>query len=435
MTRLALTGTRLRDRRLLIGLRQADLARAVGVSPAYVNLIEHNRRKVGPDLLARLATVLGVETASLAEGAEGALFDVLREAAAAPEPGINPEVERVEEFAGRFPGWADLLAARQGQVMRLSRDLATMSERMDQDPFLSASLHEVLSVVTSVRATAAILAETADLDAQWQARFHQTIHQDSLRLTTAAAALVSYLDQQRAPDTALASPQEELERWLEGQGYHIAPLERPRAAPVEALIDRAVDLASLAAREMAADYLRAYHADALALPQGALATALAGLGPDPLALAQSLGVPLALVMRRLVCLAPGTCPQGLGLVACDASGTLTFRRPAPGFAMPRFGAACSLWPLYEALAQPLTPLRRVIETAGRGAGRRFVTYSWCDRLYPGGAAGPMVSRALMLVLPQDAPTARDGPVRVVGSSCRVCSKQGCAARREPSILS
>ena len=36
MARSALTGTRVRERRLRRGLKQADLARAVGVSPAYL---------------------------------------------------------------------------------------------------------------------------------------------------------------------------------------------------------------------------------------------------------------------------------------------------------------------------------------------------------------------------------------------------------------
>lgn len=73
MVRSALTGTRVRERRQRIGLKQADLARAVGVSPAYLNLIEHNRRRVGADLLVSLANALGVGEAALAEGADSAL--------------------------------------------------------------------------------------------------------------------------------------------------------------------------------------------------------------------------------------------------------------------------------------------------------------------------------------------------------------------------
>ncbi|MCB1843770.1 MAG: hypothetical protein KDI09_12470, partial [Halioglobus sp.] len=30
----------------------------------------------------------------------------------------------------------------------------------------------------------------------------------------------------------------------------------------------------------------------------------------------------------------------------DGSGTLTLRKPVAGFSLPRFGAACPLWPLY-----------------------------------------------------------------------------------------
>ena len=113
MARSALTGTRVRERRLLIGMKQAGLARAAGISPAYLNLIEHNRRRVGPELLSVLARALGVEETALAEGAESALFEGLREAAAAVtiEDGAA-EIGRIEEFVGRFPGWAALVSAQ-----------------------------------------------------------------------------------------------------------------------------------------------------------------------------------------------------------------------------------------------------------------------------------------------------------------------------------
>ncbi|MGL4310404.1 MAG: helix-turn-helix domain-containing protein, partial [Paracoccaceae bacterium] len=49
-----LTGTRIRERRLALARRQADVARAAGISAAYLNLIEHNRRPVGDHLVLRL---------------------------------------------------------------------------------------------------------------------------------------------------------------------------------------------------------------------------------------------------------------------------------------------------------------------------------------------------------------------------------------------
>lgn len=433
---LALTGTRVRERRLLLGMKQADLARAAGVSPAYLNLIEHNRRRVGPEVLERLATALGVDGPVLAEGAEGALFDILREATVgAPQQAAPPELTRIEEFASRFPGWAELLATRQGQVAHLTRTVESLSERMAQDPFLAASLHEVLSAITAVRSTSAILAETEDIDPDWRARFHRNIHQDSLRLTQAASGLVAWLDQSRVPEAGLATPQEELEAWLAARDWHLEEMEAQTPGEAARLITDATELASEAARSLAMAHLDRYRQDALALPLPLLRRALERVGHDPAALALTLGQPLALLMRRLATLPSGLWPDGAAFVTCDASGTLIFRRPSPAFPLPRFGAACALWPLYEALAQPFAPIRRLLETAGRGAGVRFTATAWAERDYPQGYEGTAVTRAFMLVIPtaSDA-SGRGAAARIVGSSCRICAVQDCAARREPSIL-
>ncbi len=45
-----------------LGLQQADLARTVGISAAYLNLIEHNRRRIGGKLLIDIGRALGVSS-------------------------------------------------------------------------------------------------------------------------------------------------------------------------------------------------------------------------------------------------------------------------------------------------------------------------------------------------------------------------------------
>ena len=77
-----LAGARVRERRLALGLRQADVARSVGISGSYLNLIEHDRRRVGGDVLHRLAAVLEVAPAALTGTGEAALVEELRAAAA-----------------------------------------------------------------------------------------------------------------------------------------------------------------------------------------------------------------------------------------------------------------------------------------------------------------------------------------------------------------
>ena len=39
-------GTRIRERRRSIGITQAELARRIGISASYLNLIEHNKRGI-----------------------------------------------------------------------------------------------------------------------------------------------------------------------------------------------------------------------------------------------------------------------------------------------------------------------------------------------------------------------------------------------------
>ena len=101
MTIERMTGTRIREKRMDIGLRQASLASAVGISPSYLNLIEHNRRRIGGKLLSDLARALGVDPSNLAGGADRDLLDQLHSAATLA--GDMAEIGRAEELAARFP--------------------------------------------------------------------------------------------------------------------------------------------------------------------------------------------------------------------------------------------------------------------------------------------------------------------------------------------
>ncbi|MBN2629574.1 MAG: helix-turn-helix domain-containing protein [Rhodobacteraceae bacterium] len=420
----SLSGSLIRERRLALGLRQGEVARQAGISASYLNLIEHNRRRVGPDVLDRLATVLGAEVASLSEGVGGALADDLR-AAAAASPSVQAELERIEDFAGRFPGWAAVLAAQHRRVGQLEQAVGALNDRLTHDPYLSASLHEVLSALSSVRSTAAILADTEDIDPDWRARFHRNLHEDSERLAVGAEALVAYLDGSDAAEEAgIASPQEVMEAWLADRGWHLAELEDGGLPGLQAEV---AGLASAAARSLAAAFLAQAAVEARALPLAHLAEEWEQ-DADPARIASLAGVSVLSVLRR-VALMP---ESRAGLVVCDASGTLLFRKPVEGFALPRFGATCPLWPLFSALARPMTPILACVETAGR-APRLFRTLAICEARLPQGFAGPQLREAAMLILPEVGPRPASS-VQPLGPSCRICPRSHCPARREPSIL-
>ncbi|MFY0634792.1 MAG: DUF2083 domain-containing protein [Vannielia sp.] len=445
MAKNVLTGSRIRARRADLGVKQSALAGRVGISPSYLNLIEHNRRRIGGKLLVALARALETEPMALSEGAEAALVDALREAALErPREGSaenaamsEAELERVEEFAGRFPGWAALLAETRARVLEAERSVEALSDRLSHDPQLSASLHEMLSSVTAIRSTAAILAETPDLEGDWLARFHRNINDDSARLAESAEGLVRYLDDGGGEEAGAGTPQEEVEAWLGRRGFHLAELEAGEAGESARLLEEARTSGALkggAAQSMAAARLALYRDDAAALPLAAFAEAAAAAGYDPSLLAAQFDVPLEAVLRRLASLPREGLPGEIGLVSCDGSGTLTFRKPVSGFPMPRFGAACALWPLYTALTRPTLGVRAVVEMAGRSP-RRFTAFAMCRPVADMGFGRPQVFEANMLLLDEGFGAAREaGEVLELGSSCRICPREACPARREPSII-
>lgn len=409
-----MTGARLRERRLELALRQADVAMAAGISASYLNLIEHDRRRPTGDVLARLSRTLDLDPGALELHGAAAMVEDLRSAAASAGGGA-PELDRAEDLVQRFPGWAGLLSLYHRRAEALERTVEALNDRMTHDPHLSAAVHEVLSAVASVRSTAAILAETEDLDLEWQARFHRNLDQDSARLAGGAQALIAWLDAgERSDAPGLVTPQEEVEAWLAARDWQ-----------AEAPIDPAA-FASDGARSLARDWQDGAQAEARAMPAEAFDRAVAAFGADPLRLAAQFAVPVPAVFRRLA-MRPGS---PAGLVICDGSGTLVFRKPAQGFPLPRFGSACPLWPLYAALGRPMQPVSALVETPGRG-GRRFRAMAFCQPRFPGGFGGPELREAVMLILPVD----EGGPALPLGSTCRVCPRADCAARREPSILS
>lgn len=427
MGRDVLTGSRIRERRQIAGLRQAELARQVGISASYINLIEHNRRRIGGKLLLNIARVLKVDPNLLSEGAEATLVSALR--AAAAETGVTPaELDRVEEFAGRFPGWAETLAQQHRRIETLEKAVETLSDRFNHDPHLGASLHELLSTATAIRSTAAILAETGDLTAEWRDRFHKNLNQDSARLAASSKELVSYLDANSQEEGQASVPQEEAEAFIAAHGGHFEALEDAAAEP-EILANAAPSLSTPAAKEIATAILRQYALDAAAIPLREMKSGLSIHGHAPLALMQHFDVSLSTILRRLAAMPPEIAGGPMGLVICDASGSIVFRKPVEGFALPRFGSSCPLWPLFAALSRPMTPIRRRVSQLGRDE----AVLECIAVAEPVGTPSfdrDPIYRATMLI----SPVRDDAEAMPVGVSCRICPSESCTARREPSIF-
>ncbi|MFG5383500.1 short-chain fatty acyl-CoA regulator family protein [Yoonia sp. R2-816] len=425
MSARRLTGSRIRERRLDQGVRQVSLAEAVGISPSYLNLIEHNRRRIAGKLLGDIARVLDVDPALLTEGAESNLLDQMR--AAAASFGETAEVARAEEFAARYPGWSGLIAAQARRIATLEERVQILSDRMAYDPQLAASLHDVISAVTAIRSTASILVGQEALDADWQGRFHRNIHDDSVRLASSSEALIAYLEAPQADAAGPATPIEQVEAYLAQQDHRFADLEA-NGADLEDIV-AAAELppsASKLLRTVGA----VYQADAAALPRPAFEEACARTGYDPVRIAGQFDVPFAAVLRRLSTLSAEDGHPPMGLAVCDATGTLTFLKSVPGFTIPRFGGGCPLWPIFGAFARPAQPVRAEVAMPGPVV-NRMLCYAVAEPVGVPQFDAPPALQSTMLVIP-DQPTS-DAAVLPVGVSCRICPRPDCASRREPAI--
>ncbi len=74
----------------------------------------------------------------------------------------------------------------------------------------------------------------------------------------------------------------------------------------------------------------------------------------------SVGDSLVLAARRITSLSrPGDAAPRAAFAVVNAAGATLQRRSLPDIALPRYGAACPLWSVYRALAEPGRTLRPV----------------------------------------------------------------------------
>ena len=414
------TGARIRDRRIDQAMRQADLAKAVGISPSYLNLIEHNKRRIAGTLLSDIAQALDIRPALLTEGAERAVLDQMRDAAAVT--GVDAEIGKIEDMAARYPGWANVIAAQAQDRAALWARTQELTDRMAHDPVLSTSLHAVISAVTSIRSTASILTSDETLDADWLQRFHRNIHEDARRLAESSQALMHFLDAPDATPNETLNPFVEVEAYMAAKGNDLSALQGD------------VDLEKLSVP--AQELLRNQMAQSLrldsAMPLDRFVPAAIDTGYDPDRLAQMFNVSLVDAMRQLARLPQDQDHPPIGLVECDASGAISYLKSTSNFTMSRAGLACPMWPLFTALGQPGRPVRRDIVMPDHAARPMRCTAIAEQTLGVGGDRPPVI-RATMIVLTE--PAVGDIDPLPIGPSCRICPRENCAARREPSALS
>ncbi len=459
----SIVGTRIRQRRRELGVTQASLAQRIGISPSYMNLIELNKRRIAGALLRRTAHALDLPLDDLDGVSEKRLVETLVGLAHHPSfRKLGVESERTNELIGRFPGWARALGALAQSEREASVRVQTLSDRLSNDPYLSETVHRMLTRIAAVRSTTEILTEYADIPEDQRDRFNHIVHEEIRTLSDVGEALVAYLDRTDHTDRVL-TPVDEVEALFNARGNRFTeideaarpltpvlsdphPVSRRQKARalaeehlgevINELTERESEIKTAAAVSRARRALLDYAVGAILMPMDAFAEEAANCGYDIELLAELFSAEVEAVCHRLTALPRAESVPRFGYFCANAAGIIIEMLGLEGLSVPRYAAACPLWVLFRAQQSPEAAIRqRVLFPSGE----RFVFVARARHTGPSGFGRPRHYVTDMVAMKEDDArhTVYDpGPsatVEEVGPSCRLCPRTTCAHRVEDPL--
>ncbi len=218
-------GFRIRNQRKSLAVSQANLARNVGISPSYLNLIEASKRDVGGALLQKIAKALELNIDKLTGESEQRLITDLGEAFADP---VMQGASITQEEASKMVMQSPNLATSFVQLYRAYIDTKTSNQvytnRLKADPLFSELLHQILSQVTAIRSSAEIIEGVADLSQEDRDRFLASIGRESKLMSEVAQTLIGHFDQTLQNKRSI-TPTKELDDYIIAEKNYFPILE------------------------------------------------------------------------------------------------------------------------------------------------------------------------------------------------------------------
>lgn len=218
-------GIQIRRKRTALSLSQAALARAVGISPSYLNLIENNKREVGGSLLIRIAERLNLDIDRLSGTAEQRTIQAVEELILDPVlSGLEFEPASIRDLVARHPEAAIAMTRLHRAYIDSIAGMEAYTNRLKSDPLLSQMLHQVLNRIAAMRSSAEILSSVPDLAETDRTRFVGTINREARDVTGIVKNLAAYFDQTVSRQKSV-SPLREVEDAIISANNHFPDLE------------------------------------------------------------------------------------------------------------------------------------------------------------------------------------------------------------------
>lgn len=436
-------GSRLRRLREEHGISQIELARQLGISPSYLNQLEHDTRPLTVPVLIRITEVFGVDTAYFAPHDTPRLVAELREAL--PARATLPDLT---ELAGKLPEVAEAVIDLYRRYRQTNDQLAEVVgdrelvpgrsphdqvsdffyRRQNYVPDLDEAA-EALATEIGIRRGEARSALTDRLADRHGVRI---VREETDAL---AGELHRYRPQSRTLhlSTSLRSGQEAIR-----MGAQIALLEY--ADVIDEIIEeeRIYDVQTQILMRVG---LANYFAAALILPYREFLEAAEARRYDIGLLTDHFVMGWESVCHRLSTLQrPRARGVPFSFVRVDRAGNMSKRQSATGFPFSRSGGTCPLWNVYEAFS---APGRVMTQVAAMPDGQRYLWIARTVTRHHGGYGQPgkvfaiglgcELRHAGRLVYSAGRDLQATGAATPIGPGCKTCERLTCPQRAAAPI--
>jgi predicted transcriptional regulator/transcriptional regulator with XRE-family HTH domain len=447
-------GARVRRLREDRGLRQAALARELGLSASYLNQIENDRRPLPMRVLRPLVELFGVAPSYFADAedlrrmeelrgatADG-LFGESRMSLAAARAAVRDAPDLVERFLALYGAYRALSDQNAMAEARLAAGGG--SELSPRPPYDEVRdwvqsrrnyFHEIDTVAEAMAEAAGIAPATRREDLE---RFLREAHR--VQVLDAKGLLgKGVLWQLDRRGGRLHMAEEMAAETRDFCTAHVIGLLQ-QGRQITRLINRA-HLSSDAARALARVGLANYFAGALLMPYRGILQAAETTRYDVQRLQTVFRTSFEQICHRLSTLQrPGAEGIPFFFLKTDAAGNVLKRSSATRFQFDRFGGPCPLWNVHQAFAQPgriLVQLARTPDEAtylsiARTVGNSGSSYLSRPRSVAVGL-GCEIAFAARTVYAAGLDLHSPEAVDLIGPGCRVCERSTCRHRAIPPV--
>jgi predicted transcriptional regulator/transcriptional regulator with XRE-family HTH domain len=448
-------GQRLRQLRLARDLSQADLARQLTISPAYLNLLEKGRRTMQFPLLLRALELLGADLEQFMAEASGArpedalahlLDDPLADTLALDEADLarmRSEPRVATTIAALFHLYKNARAQLDVALTKLEAGVLPPTGYAPGDE-VTDFLEAHKNYFPELEAAADEVRTRATLPRRFPAESLAAVLSDQFGIAVAFEPPQGTSSVVRAFDPVartLRLSTDLADQALKFQLAHVIGLEVLARGGLADRLVAAITPRHAETPRLIKIHLANYFAGALLLPYGEFFTEVQRTRYDVAKLVALFGSSWEAVAHRMCNLGDPRRP-GLPLhfLRVDAAGNISKRYSASGLRFPHGHGSCPKWAVHAAFMTPALITKqysampdgatyfcfaKVISQPASGSLVRGVNYSI--------GLGTSADNARHMVYADEVARANDRAAVPVGVTCRFCERTDCSQRAAPSF--